>query len=128
MKASRPTLITNRHEVGNRLALLIGELQIKPTLEVQNEVFGRIEGHLQGQHEMVEEQRKIMRTLDASVKQLDQTFSKAISDEQQRAETILRQVSSNFETLSEKIEHIEPDHESTRFVLGGAGGSEGDPM
>ena len=96
-------LVTNRHEVGNRLSLLIGELQIKPTLEAQNEVFGRIEGHLQGQREMVEEQREIMRTLDTSVKQLDQTFSKSVSDEQQRTEEILKQVSSNFETLSEKI-------------------------
>ena len=96
-------LVTNRHEVGNRLSLLIGELQIKPTLEAQNEVFGRIEGHLQGQREMVEEQREIMRTLDASVKQLEQTFSTVVSDDQQRTEGILKQVSSNFETLSEKI-------------------------
>ena len=99
-------LVTNRHEVGNRLALLIGELQIKPTLETQNEVFGRIEGHLQGQGELVDEQREIMRTLDTSVKQLEQTFSKSVSDEQQRTETILKQVSSNFETLSEKIEAL----------------------
>ena len=96
-------LVTNRHEVGNRLALLIGQLQVKPTLEAQNEVFGRIEGHLQGQREMVEEQREIMRTLDASVKQLEQTFSTVVSDDQQRTEGILKQVSSNFETLSEKI-------------------------
>ena len=96
-------LVTNRHEVGNRLALLIGQLQVKPTLEAQNEVFERIEGHLQGQREMVEEQREIMRTLDTSVKQLEQTFSTVVSDDQQRTEGILKQVSSNFETLSEKI-------------------------
>ena len=96
-------LVTNRHEVGNRLSLLIGELQIKPTLQAQNEVFARIEGHLQGQGEMFDEQREIMRTLDTSVKQLEQTFSKSVSDEQQRTETILKQVSSSFETLSEKI-------------------------
>ena len=96
-------LVTNRHEVGNRLSLLIGELQIKPTLEAQNEVFGRIEGHLQGQREMVEEQREIMRTLDTSVKQLEQTFSTVVSDDQQRTEGILKQVSSNFETLGEQI-------------------------
>ena len=96
-------LVTNRHEVGNRLALLIGQLQVKPTLEAQNEVFGRIEGHLQGQREMVEEQREIMRTLDTSVKQLEQTFSTVVSDDQQRTEGILKQVSSSFETLSEKI-------------------------
>ena len=96
-------LVTNRHEVGNRLSLLIGELQIKPTLEAQNEVFGRIEGHLQGQREMVEEQREIMRTLDTSVKQLEQTFSTVVSDDQQHTEGILKQVSSNFETLSEQI-------------------------
>ena len=99
-------LVTNRHEVGNRLSLLIGELQIKPTLEAQNEVFRRIEGHLQGQAELVDEQSEIMRTLDTSVKHLEQTFSKSVSDEQQRTETILKQVSSNFETLSEKIEAL----------------------
>ena len=99
-------LVTNRQEVGNRLSLLIDELQIKPTLEAQNEVFRRIEGHLQGQGELVDEQREIMRTLDTSVKQLEQTFSKTLSDEQQRTETMLKQVSSNFETLSEKIEAL----------------------
>ena len=96
-------LVTNRHEVGNRLSLLIGELQIKPTLQAQNEVFGRIEGHLQGQREMFEEQREIMQTLDASVKQLERTFSKSVSDEQQRTEKMLEQLSSNFESLNEKI-------------------------
>ena len=102
----RTDLITNRHEVGNRLSLLIGQLQIKPTLEAQNEVFGRIEGHLQGQRELVDEQREIMRTLDTSVKQLERTFSSAASDEQERTETMLKQLSSNFETLSEKIETL----------------------
>ena len=99
----RTDLITNRHEVGNRLSLLIGQLQIKPTLEAQNEVFGRIEGHLQGQRELVDEQREIMRTLDTSVRQLERTFSSAASDEQERTEKMLKQLSSNFETLSEKI-------------------------
>ena len=96
-------LVTNRHEVGNRLSLLIGELQIKPTLEAQNEVFGRIEGHLQGQRELVDQQREIMQTLDSSVKHLEQTFSKTVSEEQQRTEKMLEQLSSNVETLSEKI-------------------------
>ena len=99
----RTDLITNRHEVGNRLSLLIGQLQIKPTLEAQNEVFGQIEGHLQGQHELVNEQREIMQTLDTSVKQLERTFSSAASDEEQSTEKMLKQLSSNFETLSEKI-------------------------
>ena len=99
----RTDLVTNRHEVGNRLSLLIGQLQIKPTLEAQNEVFGRIEGHLQGQRELVDEQREIMRTLDTSVKQLERTFSSAASDEQERTGKMLKQLSSNFETLSEKI-------------------------
>ena len=96
-------LVTNRHEVGNRLALLIGELQIKPTLEAQNEVFRRIEGHLHGQGELVDEQREIMQTLDTSVKQLEQTFSSAASAEQQRTENMLKQLSTNFETLNEKL-------------------------
>ena len=102
----RTDLITNRHEVGNRLSLLIGQLQIKPTLEAQNEVFGRIEGHLQGQRELVDGQREIMRTLDTSVKQLERTFSSAASDEQERTEKMLKQLSSNFEILSEKIEAL----------------------
>ena len=110
-------LVTNRHEVGNRLSLLIGELQIKPTLEAQNEVFGRIEGHLQGQREMVEEQREIMRTLDTSVKQLERTFSSAASDEQERTEKMLKQLSSNFETLSEKIEALNHTMSQPGFSL-----------
>ena len=96
-------LVTNRHEVGNRLSLLIGELQIKPTLEAQNEVFRRIERHLQGQGELVDEQREIMRTLDTSVKQLEQTFSKAVSDGQRRTEQMLTQLSSNFKILTKEI-------------------------
>ena len=110
-------LITNRHEIGNRLSLLIGELQIKPTLEAQNEVFGRIEGHLQGQREMVDEQREIMRTLDTSVKQLERTFSSAASDEQERTERMLKQLSSNFETLSEKIEALNHTMSQPGFSL-----------
>ena len=102
----RTELITNRHEIGNRLSLLIGQLQIKPTLEAQNEVFGRIEGHLQGQRELVNEQREIMQTLDTSVKQLERTFSSAASDEQQRTEKMLDRLSSNFKTLNEKIETL----------------------
>ena len=99
-------LITNRHEIGNRLSLLIGQLQIKPTLEAQNEVFGQIEGHLQGQRELVNEQREIMQTLDTSVKQLERTFSSAASDEEQSTEKMLDRLSSNFKTLNEKIETL----------------------
>ncbi len=99
-------LITNRREIGNRLSQLIGELQIIPTLEVQNKVFGRIEGHLQGQRELVDEQREIMQTLDTNVKQLERTFSSAASDDQQRTEKMLKQLSSNFGALNEKIETL----------------------
>ena len=99
----RTELITNRQEIGNRLSQLIGELQIRPTLEAQNQVFERIEGHLQGQHELVDEQRQIMQTLDTSVRQLERTFPSAASDEQQRTEEMLKQLSANFETLNEKI-------------------------
>ena len=102
----RTDLVTNRHEVGNRLSLLIGQLQIKPTLEAQNEVFGQIEGHLQGQRELVNEQREIMQTLDTSVKQLERTFSSAASDEEQSTEKMLDRLSSNFKTLNEKIETL----------------------
>ena len=99
-------LVTNRHEVGNRLSLLIGELQIKPAIEAQNEVFGQIDEHLGVQREMVGEQREIIRTLDASVRQLDETFSSAVSAEQQRTESIVEQLSSNLEILNERMEAL----------------------
>ena len=99
-------LIQNRQEMGNRLSQLISELQIIPVLEAQNKVFGRIETHLEGQRDLVNEQRRLMETLDSSVNRLQQTFSKAGSDEQGRTEKMLQQLTLNFVALSEKMDTL----------------------
>ena len=85
---------------------IAGELQIRSALERQNEVFGRIEMHLDGQRDLTDEQRKLIETLDNSVNRLQQTFSKAESDEQQRAENILQQLTQEFNTLGEKMDTL----------------------
>ena len=99
-------LIQNRQEMGNRLSQLIGELQIIPVLEAQNQVFGRIESHLEGQRDLVNEQIEIMQTLGSSVNRLQQTFSNAESDEQQRAKNMLQQLTQEFNTLGEKMDTL----------------------
>ena len=99
-------LIQNRQEMGNRLSQLIGELQIIPALEAQNQVFGRIESHLEGQRDLVNEQIEIMQTLGSSVNRLQQTFSNAESDEQRRAESMLQQLTQEFNTLGEKMDTL----------------------
>lgn len=99
-------LIQNRQEMGNRLLQLIGELQIIPALEAQDEVFGRIENHLEGQRGLVNEQIEIMQTLGSSVNRLQQTFSNAELDEQQRAENMLQQLTQEFNTLGEKMDTL----------------------
>ena len=99
-------LIQNRQEMGNRLSQLIGELQIIPALEAQNQVFGRIENHLAGQRDLVNEQIEIMQTLGSSVNRLQQTFSNAELDEQQRAENMLQQLTQEFNTLGEKMDTL----------------------
>ena len=102
----RSELIQNRQETGNRLSQLMDELQIIPALETQNKVFGRIESHLEGQRDLVDKQIEIMQTLDGSVKQLQRTFSKTESDEQQRAENMLQQLTQEFNTLGEKMDTL----------------------
>ncbi len=99
-------LIQNQREMSNRLSQLISKLQIIPALEAQNEVFGRIESHLEGQRDLVDKQVEIMQTLDGSVKQLQHTFSKTESDEQQRTEQMLQQLRLNFVALSEKMDTL----------------------
>ena len=47
--------------MGSRLSELISELQITPALEEQNNVFAQIETHLEGQHDLVNEQQKLMK-------------------------------------------------------------------
>ena len=102
----RSELIQNRRETDNRLSQLIDELQIIPAIEAQNEVFERIESHLKGQRGLVNEQIEIMQTLGSSVNRLQQTFSNAESDEQQRAENMLQQLTQEFNTLGEKMDTL----------------------
>ena len=102
----RSDLAQNQQLIANRLSQLIGELQVQSTLEEQNKVFERIEGHLEGQRELVNEQNEIMQTLDSSVKQLQQTFSKTESDEQQRTEQMIRELQNNFTALGEKMDTL----------------------
>lgn len=85
---------------------MIGELQIIPALEAQNKVFERIENHLERQRDLVNEQKKIMQTLDSSVNRLQRTFSKAESDEQQRTENMLQQLTQEFDELGEKMDML----------------------
>ena len=99
-------LIQNQQETGNRLSQLIGELQIIPALEAQNKVFERIESHLEGQRDLVDEQQELMKTLNSSVNQLQQVFSKSESAEQQHTEKMLQQLTQNFDELGEKIDAL----------------------
>ena len=99
-------LIDNQNETAGILSQLKDDLQVQDVIEAQNKVFGRIEAHLGGQGTLVAEQKEVMQTLNTSVKQLQQTFSKAESDEQQRTEKMLQQISLNFVTLSEKMETL----------------------
>ncbi|MDE0483513.1 MAG: hypothetical protein OXI67_13110 [Candidatus Poribacteria bacterium] len=102
----RSDLTQNQQLIANRLSQLISELQVQPALEAQNKVFERIEGHFEGQREMIGEQNEIMQTLDSSVKQLQQTFLKTESGDQQHTEQIKRELQNNFITLGEKIDAL----------------------
>ena len=99
-------LIQNQQETGNRLSQLIGELQIIPALEAQNKVFEQIEVHLKGQRDLVDKQQELMETLNSSVNQLQQVFSKSESAEQQHTEKMLQQLTQNFDELGKKIDAL----------------------
>ena len=99
-------LIQNQQETGNRLSQLIDELQIIPALEAQNKVFERIESHLEGQRDLVDEQQELMKTLNSSVNQLQQVFSKSESAEQQHTEKMLQQLTQNFDELGKKMDAL----------------------
>lgn len=99
-------LILNQQEMGQRLSQLISKLQIIPALEAQNKVFGRIENHLEGQRDLFDEQKRLMETLDSSVNRLQQTFSNAVSGEQERTERMLQQLTLNFVVISEKMDTL----------------------
>ena len=99
-------LIQNQEKMSNRLSELISELQIIPALEAQNKIFGQIETHLQEQHDLVDEQQKLMKTLNSSVNQLQQVFSKSESAEQQHTEKMLQQLTQNFDELGKKMDAL----------------------
>ena len=101
-------LIENQNETVNILSKLIDELQIRPELEAQNKVFGRIENHLEGQGESVAEQRALMQTLNTSIQQLQQIFSRTAADEQLTQQMLhqLSLISLNFATLNEKMDSL----------------------
>ncbi|MCY3743012.1 MAG: hypothetical protein OXH00_18505 [Candidatus Poribacteria bacterium] len=98
-------LIQSQQEMSSRLSEL-SEFQIIPTLEAQNKVFGQIETHLQEQRDLVDEQQELMKTLNSSVNQLQQVFSKSESDEQQHTEKMLQQLTQNFDELGKKIDAL----------------------
>ena len=101
-------LIENQKETVHILSLLKNELQIRPELEAQNKVFGRIENHLEGQGELVAEQRALMQTLNTSIQQLQQIFSRTAADEQLTQQMLhqLSLISLNFATLNEKMDSL----------------------
>ena len=101
-------LIENQKETVHILSLLKNELQIRPELEAQNKVFGRIENHLDGQGESVAEQRALMQTLNTSIQQLQQIFSRTAADEQLTQQMLhqLSLISLNFATLNEKMDSL----------------------
>ena len=101
-------LIENQKETVHILSLLKNELQIRPELEAQNKVFGRIENHLAGQGESVAEQRALMQTLNTSIQQLQQIFSRTAADEQLTQQMLhqLSLISLNFATLNEKMDSL----------------------
>ena len=101
-------LIENQKETVHILSLLKNELQIRPELEAQNKVFGRIENHLEGQGESVAEQRALMQTLNTSIQQLQQIFSRTAADEQLTQQMLhqLSLISLNFATLNEKMDSL----------------------
>ena len=101
-------LIENQKETVHILSLLKNELQIRPELEAQNKVFGRIENHLEGQGELVAEQRALMHTLNTSIQQLQQIFSRTAADEQLTQQMLhqLSLISLNFATLNEKMDSL----------------------
>ena len=101
-------LIENQNETVHILSLLKNELQIRPELEAQNKVFGRIENHLEGQGELVAEQRALMQTLNTSIQQLQQIFSRTAADEQLTQQMLhqLSLISLNFATLNEKMDSL----------------------
>ncbi len=109
----RTELILNRQEMGNTLAQLIGTLalviealDIKPTLEEQNKVMGRIESHLKGQRELVDEQKGIMQTLDGSITRLEQTFKTGEKERDERIDKMIQQFTYNFTMLTEQMDTL----------------------
>lgn len=102
----RSDLAQTQQLIANRLSQLIGELQVQSALENQNIVFERIEGHLADQSKLVGEQNQTIQDLTNSVKQLQQTFLKTESDEQQSTEKMTKDLEDNFTVLGKKIDAL----------------------
>ena len=89
---------------------LTGELQIRSTLEAQNQVFQRIENHLIGRRELDSEQRQLMQTLIAEIQQLAKVPAVEINPTaereapQQISPQLLNQISLKLETLNQKFD------------------------
>ena len=105
-QAIKSQLIENQKETVDSLTELKNDLQVRDAIEAQNKVFGRIESHLGGQATLVSEQKDILKTLDSSVKQLQQTYSKTSADDQEATQKLLHQISLNFITMTEKMEDL----------------------
>ena len=103
-------LIENRRETIEALTHLTGELQIRSTLEAQNQVFERIENHLIGRRELDSEQRQLIQTLITKIQQLAEVPAVEINStagrdaSQQISPQLLSQISLKLETLNQKFD------------------------
>ena len=103
-------LTENRRETIEALTHLTGELQIRSTLEAQNQVFERIENHLIGRRELDSEQRQLMQTLITKIQQLVEAPAVEINSTagrdapQQISPQLLSQISLKLDTLNQKFD------------------------
>lgn len=103
-------LTEDRQETIEALTHLTGELQIRSTLEAQNQVFERIENHLIGRRELDSEQRQLMQTLITKIQQLVEAPAVEINSTagrdapQQISPQLLSQISLKLDTLNQKFD------------------------
>ena len=106
----RAQLTENRRATIEALTHLTGELQIRSTLEAQNQVFERIENHLIGRRELDSEQKQFMQTLITKVEQLAEVPAVEINStsgeepSQQISSQLLNQISLKLDTLNQQID------------------------
>lgn len=108
----RTQLTENRRETIEALTHLTDEVQIRATLEAQNQVFERIEHHLIARDELDSEQRQLMQTLIMRVQQLmegptvDINSTSGRDASQQMSSQLLNQISLKFDALNQKIDTL----------------------